>query len=111
MMLPGKGWPVSGSRMVTGLPLLFTLCEKLPWRSSAVGTRVWCRLFGDVRRWYSWLKKKNSFFLSSLNPGKLTGPPNVYPESLREVFGGWIAGVLRLFRYVLASQLERRPYQ
>jgi len=30
-----------------------------------------------VRRWNSWLKKKNSFFLSGLKPAKLTGPPIV----------------------------------
>jgi len=36
-----------------------------------------CSVPGFVRRWNSWLKKKNSFFFSALKPGKLTGPPNV----------------------------------
>ena len=72
------GKPVAKSRMYgNGAPLPSTLCEKSPRRSSAVGTRVLCTDGGLVRRWYSWLQKKNSFFLSVLKPGKYTGPPMV----------------------------------
>src|SRR5215471_1592345 len=38
MMLPGNGAFELGSRIVNGLPLLSTLCEKFPARSRSVGT-------------------------------------------------------------------------
>ena len=57
---------------------LSTLCEKLPWRSSAVGTRLSRSVTGSDRVCHSWLKKKNSFLLSSLKrPGMKMGPPMV----------------------------------
>jgi hypothetical protein len=59
------------------LPLVSTLCEKSPRRSRAVGTRAWCTLAGLLRRWNSWLQKKNSFFFSWLKPGNAIGPPTV----------------------------------
>ena len=94
-----------------GLPLASTLCEKSPRRSRAVGTRVWRSVAGSVRRWCSWLKKKNSFFLFWLKPGKNTGPPMVKPWSLRDVFGIGISGMTRLLVQLLAFHSERRPYQ
>ena len=56
----------SGSRGCrgSGFPLLSTLREKSPRRSSAVGTRPCRSVAGSLRRWNSWLQKKNSFFLS-----------------------------------------------
>ena len=106
------GRPVVKSRMYgNGSPLLSTLCEKSPRRSSAVGTRALCTVGGLVRRWNSSLQKKNSFFFSSLKPGNATGPPIVYPESLRDVFGFGTSGVSRLFKYELAFHADRCPYQ
>ena len=37
-MLPGKGWPVRGSLMMTRFPLASVNAEKSPLRSAAVGT-------------------------------------------------------------------------
>ena len=107
------GSPVVKSRMNgNGLPARSTLCEKSPARSRAVGTRLARSPTGSFRRCHSWLQKKNSFRLSSLNmPGMNTGPPIVYPESLRLASGSGTSGVDRLFSQVLAFQSERRPYQ
>ena len=73
------GSSVLVSRMYgNGLPLASRLCEKSPVRSRAVGTVTRLSAVGSCRRWNSWLKKKKSFFLSSLNlPGMYTGPPSV----------------------------------
>jgi hypothetical protein len=72
------GSPVAESLTYgNGSPLASRLCEKSPRRSSAVGTRACRSLAGSVRRWNSWLQKKNNFFLFVLKPGKKTGPPIV----------------------------------
>src|ERR1019366_5302803 len=69
MMLPGNGVTglVVGSLMGVSVPLFCKLCEKLPWRSSAVGVYLFCT--PPVTNWpvYSCDQKKNSLFLFRLN--------------------------------------------
>jgi hypothetical protein len=57
---------------------------------------------GSSLRWNSWLKKKNRFFFG------MTGPPNVNPESLRELLASGVPD--RLLIQVLAFQSDRRAY-
>src|SRR6185369_1912645 len=78
-MLPGKqpellvalqASPVCGSRTGISCPFVFRLCEKSPFRSSAVGTVKLLIGFGDWLGRYSCEKKKNSFCLPLLKwPG------------------------------------------
>ena len=64
IVLFGNGCPVSGSR---------TVVDRMPWRSSAVGTTVW-RVTPCVRRVPSASPKKNAF-------PRTIGPPRLPPKS------------------------------
>ena len=71
------------SVMGTNLPLTSNVCEKSPWRSSAVGTVTCCRDPGAVRLTNSWATKKKSLSFHRVNlPGIAKGPPMVYPATL-----------------------------
>src|ERR1035437_4851760 len=73
----GNGAPTVGSMIVNGFPLLSTLFEKSPVRSSAVGTVTLCVPWGRNWRWNSSLQKKNSLFLVGSTFGMYAGPPIV----------------------------------
>src|SRR5262245_6812629 len=85
MTFPGKhaGPPVvalqapgsDGSLMLMGRPLVSTLCEKLPIRSSSVGTVMRVTFLGSYVFQSSRLTKKNH--LLPTRPAGPTGPPSV----------------------------------
>ena len=70
--LPGNGWPVWGSRIVTPAP------EKSPLRIATLGvlntTSCWLRSRNPSK-----LDMKNNLFVPLNSPGIWTGPPSVNP--------------------------------
>src|ERR1700677_167515 len=82
MMLPGKGAPVSGSVIVIRVPTEFTVLEKLPARSNAVGTLAVPVVVGTFTWVYSWEAKKKNFSRVLLYTlGMVTGPPMLKPPT------------------------------
>jgi len=83
MTLPGNGAPANGSVTTMSALLPFTLLEKSPLRSSAVGMlRYWFEKFASCRV-YSCETKKNSLVLPILKWfGMNTGPPRLKPAML-----------------------------
>src|SRR3984957_13461514 len=90
MMLPGKqpaapaveqACPESGSRIRIGGALGFTLCEKLPCRSSAVGiVYLLSAVLCAFQSWSQEKKKKSRLrLLLKGTPGIMSGPPTVPP--------------------------------
>src|SRR5678815_5770118 len=87
MMLPGNGWPVSGSLIVTGTPPRVT-AEKSPFFSASVGTRnEFC--CGWLLTYFSPADQKTVLFLR-------IGPPNPPPpffHSSGTFFWPWSFGI------------------
>src|SRR6266481_6821057 len=87
IILPGKGWPVFGSLMITTLPkkklVLFSSSLKSPVRILRLGTVI--VVFESVKRYltHSWPQYQKILFLAVLNLlGMYRGPPMLYPNWL-----------------------------
>src|ERR1035438_7163027 len=66
-IFPGNGaLAFVGSTMVNSVPLFWRVCEKLPWRSRAVGVYLVCEPPATNCPVYSCDQKKNSLFLAEL---------------------------------------------
>ena len=107
ILFPGNCSPVNGSVMGTCAPVVVTVWEKSPARSSAVGI-VKVLSMTLLLRSRSYEKKKNSFvrLLLKLVPGMISGPPMVPPGFWYRYFG--LATFSLLLNHSLALNISCR---